>query len=173
MRQRIDVALAPHATALLIDGAFRDRWRIRHVWTLGTSPDGSGSSLGNRSMRIGDFDLHADTLPIGAWRAEPSSEIAPWYLAATFGDCRVTVASDADAVDRMPLDPQRANAVICRDGDLELPVRRAPIQMMALPADLDLDRASTGSDTIVVPLHRDTPIAIRMHRSGVGLESTV
>jgi hypothetical protein len=168
-RRRIDTILAPTGTLTVLPRGYRGRWRVRDAWTLPDHPDRTGRGLAGRSLAVGALRVHADSLPVGAWRSD-AGETTPWYLAATLGGARLTIASDARALRRLPIDPRYINCVICSDTKLALPPRDG-IAMLAVPAE-SRDEAPEADGPVLVPLYSGAPVTLRLREDAIEVPST-
>lgn len=165
--QRIDNVIVPASAARHLSRAFRDRWRVRDIWTVPDLPGTTGQSLAGRSLRVGELRIVADCLPRGAWRGDAPAT-SPWYATASYGRTRLTVASDGSALDRLPLDPSMINAVMC--GTIESPEALVRgIDILAMPVDAVGD---VPNGPRVVPLSSGTPVAFRLRQDAIELPGT-
>jgi hypothetical protein len=163
LRRRIDAVLLPAAAASVLPRDYRARWRVREVWTL---PDGSTSSpsnLAGRSLHIERLQVDADALPRGAWRAGAPGE-SRWYVAASYGQARLTVASDAETIRLLPLDTSLVNAIVCADATLELPAVSPEIDTLAVPVET-LDKLP--EDPRIVPLLVGAAVTFRLRENAI------
>lgn len=163
LRQRIDAILLPAAGLDTLPRDYTERWRVRNIWTLPDRPGASASSLAGKTLRVGDLAIDTDALPIGAWQTGARADTA-WYAGASFGRARIVVASDGNALERLPLDAAMANAVVCLDADLELGAVPTGIALLAVPVEA-ADRVPEGPR--IMPLSRDASVAFRLRQDRV------
>jgi hypothetical protein len=168
-RQRVDVLLATSRTLSALPGGYLDRWAI--AWAPALPDDGAGFTepLGDRRLTINELDVQASGLPLRRWIRSSPQDSASWYLTATFGASRLTLASDASALKVTPFEPAYANVVICTDPDVETPAGHPAIDALYLPSESAALREEPASTTRLVPIFRNLPVSLRLERDRVRL----